>query len=365
MLLDRGTVLDAGQGPPPQPPPGTRHEHLGGALLAPGPVDLQVNGAGGALFSTATTIDAVHTALRALARTGTAACLPTVFTHPPEQLERALAVLAQTLETPVPPDAARPLGLHLEGPFLNPEKPGCHPRQHLEPPSVDRYRRLRELAGGHLRLLTLAPELPGAPDVIRAAVADGVVVAAGHTLADEPVLQRAADAGLSLVTHLFNAMAPMTTRDPGTVGAALTNHRLTATLIADGTHVHPSVLRVALQTKGPDHLCLVSDAMPPLGTHDPSFSLLGKTITVTEGRCATEDGTLAGSVLPLWHGVMTLHRHCGVALEQAAALATESPARLLGQPPPLTPGTPADVLAMDATGRPRHLWLRGEKVPLI
>lgn len=384
LLARAGRIAETGAGAPPLAvlQAAGQTEDMQGRWVFPALVDLQVNGAAGVMFSTVTETGEVARALLALAGTGVGACLPTVFTHPHGQLQRALEVLGEVVKNP-PAGGAVPLGIHLEGPFLNPAKAGCHPRAHLLAPSVAAFERFQELAGGGIRQLTLAPELPGAMALIRHASAQGVLVCAGHTLAGPEVLRQAMDHGLGAVTHLYNAMLPLQGREPGTVGAALALADLKATLIADGAHVHPAALAAAFRAKGPGHLALVSDAMPPLtpeGWAEPpppaTFDLSGRQATARDGACFYDDGTLAGSNTPLWQGLKNMAQALKSPWLAAEAnqpvapadllavlpMASITPARWLGEENRygvLAPGAVAQWMVVNDAGCIERVWMGG------
>ncbi len=353
LLARAGRIAEMGEGTPPPEvlKASAAAEDMKGRWIFPALVDLQVNGAAGVLFSTVKNAAEAARALEAIGATGVGACLPTVFTHPPAPMQRALAVLGEVVKNP-PAGGAVPLGIHLEGPFLNPAKAGCHPAAHLLAPSVAAFEDFQKAAGGGIRQLTLAPELPGAMELIQHASAQGVLVCAGHTLAGPDTLRRAMDHGLRAVTHLYNAMSPLQSREPGTVGAALALCDLNATLITDGVHVFPAALAAAFHAKGAGHLALVSDAMPPLGAEGAgTFDLSGRRATARSGACFYDDGTLAGSATPLWSGLKNM------------ALALKSPWRdrfdETGDAARLSPADLLGVLALASTTPARWLGLEG------
>ena len=222
-----------------------------------------------------------------------------------------------------------------------------------------------EASGGALRLLTLAPELPGASEVIREAVQRGVTVAVGHTAATYEQTASAADLGASLVTHLFNAMGGLTAREPGAAGAALDLDALTAGIIADGVHLHPATIRAAVRAKGAERIVLVTDAMPPVGAASQEFSMLGRRVTVRDGACRLDDGTLAGSVLTMDQALRNVVEWTGLPLQDALGMATLLPARLIGAAASkgsLEAGKDADVVVLDRDLRVRLTLVGGRVV---
>ena len=269
-----------------------------GGIIAPGFVDLQINGAAGLLFTEDPTMEALAAMAAALPQFGCTSFLPTLLSCSEEVTHRSLAAAAKACARP--PAGAQVLGVHMEGPFLNPDRAGAHDRNLLPPAfdgraSPDGSRPATALFAS----LTLAPELPGASKVISEAVRGRVAVAVGHTAATYDETAEAAHLGASLVTHLFNATGGLSARQPGAVGAALALDELSASLIADGVHVHPAVVRAAVRAKGVGRVALVTDSMPPVGTAAQEFSLLGRSVSVRNGACRLADGTLAGSTLTM------------------------------------------------------------------
>jgi N-acetylglucosamine-6-phosphate deacetylase len=324
-------------------------------LLAPGFIDLQVNGGGGVLLNDQPTADGMRAIARAHRRYGTTACLPTLITDTRERVQTASA-------------AARSiggrdgvLGLHLEGPFISPRRPGIHPPDRVAKPSAGDLEELCELAGAGRSLVTLAPECVPA-GFIRTLASSGVRISIGHSEASAAdVIQAVAD-GATGVTHLFNAMPPLSARAPGIIGAALAEHRLTAGLIVDGIHVDPVSVRAAFAAKGSDRIALVTDAMPTVGTLLDRFELVGQTIKLADGRLTTEGGTLAGAHLDMASAVRNAVRLAHIPLEDALRAASLTPARFLdldNERGALIPGARADLVALTQELRVVATWLDG------
>jgi N-acetylglucosamine-6-phosphate deacetylase len=294
-----------------------------GLLVAPGFWDLQVNGGYG--IDLASEPERLWELAALLPRHGVTSFLPTIVTTSPDVVDRARAAVRAG---PPPGFAgAAPAGLHLEGPMLSATRRGAHPAELLRSPTpalVQEWTR-----HGGVTMVTLAPELPGAPEVTRLLVDAGVVVAIGHTDASTDQVLVALDAGASYVTHLWNAMAPLIHREPGPVGVALADERLTVGLIADGIHVHPLVVAVAQRVLG-RRLNLVTDAVAALGLPPGSQRFGTRQVTVDETGVRLDDGTLAGSALGLDQAVRNLVAFSGCALHEAVATVTTTPARLLG-----------------------------------
>lgn len=324
-----------------------------GWVIAPGPVDLHVNGYGGA--EVGDDPEALVAVARALARDGVAGFCPTLVSRPPAAYRRAARAFAAVRW---PADGARPLGVHLEGPFLSPRRAGAHRPSALRPPSGDL---LAELVGlFRPRIVTLAPELPGALEAVRALRRAGVVVALGHTEADAAVARAAIDAGARLVTHALNAMPGVTARGPGVLAAALLDPRVRVAVIADGVHVAPEPLALLARLAG-TRLVLVSDAAPPAGA-PPGPGLLGGRRVVSDGdRVVDEAGRLAGAARSLPDGIATL-AGAGVAPLRAVAAACVTPRRVLGVPAAPVPGAPADLAVLDGDGRVRLAMIGGRVV---
>jgi N-acetylglucosamine-6-phosphate deacetylase len=328
-----------------------------GALLAPGFIDLQVNGGGGALLNDSPTTDTMQAIARAHRRYGTTACLPTMITDTREQMRLAIA-------------AARSahgqngvLGVHLEGPFISLARAGIHRKDLIAQASNGDLEWLLELAGAGRSVVTVAPECVPAGFVKRLAAA-GVGISAGHSEASAETVRRAADDGLTGVTHLFNAMPAMSGRTPGTVGAALADRRLTAGLIVDGIHVDPIAIRAAFAAKGADGIALVTDGMPTVGAAVAQFSLMGRTIKLAHGRLSDADGTLAGAHLDMASAVRNAVTLAEVALEDALRSASLTPAKFLGlghERGALFPGARADLVALTHDLHPLATWIEGKE----
>lgn len=329
-----------------------------GLLLAPGFIDLQLNGAFGHDFTTEPA--SIWDAAARLPQYGVTAFLPTIITSPPAAITSAQAVLRAG-----PPPGFRgalPLGLHLEGPFLNPEKRGVHNPVYLRRPDVESIADW-SLENG-VRLVTLAPELPGALDVIRALCERGVTVSVGHSLAGYEEMRAALDAGLRYATHLFNAMRPLDHRSPGLLGALLNETRLVAGLIADGVHVHPAVVDVAWRCKGAAGLNLVSDGMAALGMPPGRYRLGDALATVDSASARLSDGRLAGSILSLDQAVRNLMSFIGCSVADALRTVSETPARVLGLTDRgrLAPGCRADFVLLTDDLRVAATFVGGRRV---
>lgn len=354
VLVEDGMV--AAVLPASAPPPDAETVRLDGGLLAPGLVDVQVNGGGGVLFNDDPSVDTVRRIAAAHRRFGTTALLPTLISDRREAVARAVAAVAGAIEQGVP----GVVGIHLEGPFLSHDRRGCHPADRLATAERADVELLASLPNG-ATVVTLAPE--AVPDGFVAALcAAGLRVCAGHTDATYDEVRRALDAGLSGFTHLFNAMSRLQARAPGAVGAALEDPQSWCGVIVDGHHVHPATLRVALAAKPRGKVMLVSDAMATVGSDADRFSLFGEPVTVREGRCLNADGVLAGSALDMAAAVRNAIDMLGVAREEALRMASLYPAAFAGldaRHGRIAPGCRADFVWFDAALRVRATWIGG------
>jgi N-acetylglucosamine-6-phosphate deacetylase len=324
-------------------------------LLVPGFIDLQVNGGCGVLLNDEPTAEGMLAIARAHRRYGTTACLPTFITDTIEKTRAAIAAAKLAV------GAGGILGLHLEGPFINPARAGIHPPERIAVATFADLDWLVDLASAGTSLITLAPErVP--PAFVRALASAGIRVAAGHSEASAATMTKAVAEGLSGVTHIHNAMPPMLGREPGIVGMTLSEPRLTAGLIVDGIHVDPLVVRATFAAKGADAIALVTDAMPTVGTDVEQFQLLGRSIKLRDGRLTSETGTLAGAHLDMASAIRTAVTRAGISLEDALRSASLTPARYLGlqdQRGTLRPGSRADIVAMTPAFEVLNTWIGG------
>jgi len=318
---------------------------------------VQVNGGGGVLFNDAPSVEGVRAIAAAHRRFGTTALLPTLISDEPAVMPRAVAAVRGAMEAGVP----GVLGIHLEGPFFNPARRGTHALRHIRTMEPDDLPVLASLGDVGPTVVTLAPER-APPGSIEALAAAGVRVSAGHTDADYETMRAAVRRGVTGVTHLFNAMSGLASREPGVVGAALRSRSLWCGLIVDGIHVHPASLSIAVAARGPGRMMLVTDAMPPVGADDPSFMLNGERITVTDGRCVNGEGALAGAALDMATAVRNTVQVLGLPLGTALAMASLHPAAFLGvddRMGRIAPGWRADLVALDADLRVVRTWIGG------
>ncbi|MDR3471752.1 MAG: N-acetylglucosamine-6-phosphate deacetylase [Devosia sp.] len=334
-------------------------ERLDGGLLVPGFVDLQVNGGGGVLLNEQPTLDGIRTICTTHARFGTTALLPTLITDTPE-------VTARTVAAGIAAAAARIpgfLGLHIEGPHLSIARKGAHDPGLIRPMDDVDIERLVAARGRLPNLLTTVAAETVHPQQIARLAGAGVHVSIGHSDAGLAQVVAAARAGASLATHLFNAMSQIGNREPGVVGAVLAEGGLHAGLIADGIHVHPESIGIALRAKrGPGRIFLVTDAMSPTGTEMTSFTLNGRTIYRSEGALRLADGTLAGADLTMIEAIAFMHRRIGLPLQEALRMATVYPADALGlagRHGRLGAGAAADFVHLSEALAVQATWIGG------
>ncbi|CBA15359.1 N-acetylglucosamine-6-phosphate deacetylase [Xanthomonas albilineans] len=357
VLLDGERILALLDDADPRVAAAPVQHDLGGSSLLPGFIDLQVNGGGGVLFNNRTDVDALRRIGQAHRRYGTTGYLPTLISDDVEVMRAAIAATRQAIADGVP----GVLGIHLEGPYLAPARKGTHNADKFRVPDAEELALVSSLDNG-VTLITLAPErLPA--ESIRALVATGARVFAGHTAGSYEEIRAGLDAGVCGFTHLYNAMSPLQGRDPGAVGAALEDRDAWCGVIVDGVHVHPASLRVALAAKPRGSLFLVTDAMPMVGADSPAFDLYGETITAIDGVVRNAAGALAGSALDMASAVRNSVRWLGLPLEEVARMASLYPAQCLGldhRYGHIAPGYQADLVLLDDALRVRHTWIGGE-----
>ena len=329
---------------------------LEGGTLIPGFIDLQVNGGGGVLFTAAPTVDSLRTIGAAHRQYGTTGFLPTLITTRFDVMREAVSAVAEAIAIGTP----GVLGLHLEGPFLSPERKGVHDAGKFCQLDQTGFDILTSLQVGST-VVTLAPELTS-PQMISRLVEEGVIVCGGHSGATYAQTRDALAQGLSGFTHLYNAMTPLQSREPGMVGAALADDDSWFGIIADGHHIHPAAFSVAVAAKKRGGALLVTDAMPTVGSPDTSFILDGKTIVASEGRVTNAEGTLAGSDLNMLSAVNNAAEFARLDWFEAVRMASLYPARALGLERELgaiRPGFRASLLALDSAHRIRASWVNG------
>jgi N-acetylglucosamine-6-phosphate deacetylase len=337
------------------------------AILAPGLIDIHMHGGAGLDVMRAAVSELPHLN-KFLTTHGVTGYFPTTVAAPLDQTCAALERLADAIEAAQnsqasngEPIQARPLGIHLEGPFLSHKRRGVHPPEYLVEPTLEIFERLWQAARGHVRMMTIAPELPGALEVIAEAARRNVCVSIGHSDAVLETARAGVQAGARHATHTFNAMRPLDHRDPGIIAEVLTDLRLTADIIVDGIHVAPEVVQIFLRAMGHERAVLITDATAAAGMPDGTYQLGPLQVEVKDGKC-TVDGKLAGSVLTMDRAVRNVIRFTGGSLQDAVRAATLTPARAVGLEQRnglLVPGAEANIVVLGPNGEVRQTFVRG------
>jgi N-acetylglucosamine-6-phosphate deacetylase len=335
------------------------------AILAPGFVDIHIHGGAG--------VDIMHASAsetlkldRFLATRGVTGYFSTTVAAPLDQTCASLERMADAIEAANKNPSntarakARPLGIHLEGPFLSHKRRGVHPPENLLEPTIPIFDRMWQAARGHVRMMTIAPELPGAMEVIAEAARRKVCVSIGHSDADMNTSRAAVQAGARHATHTFNAMRPLDHREPGIIGETLTNNHLSADIIADGIHVAPEIIELFLHEKGVDRAVLITDAISATGMPDGTYQLGPIQVEVRDGKC-TSNGSLAGSVLTMDRAVRNVTKFAGWSLQNAVRAATLNAARAAGLPQhgEIAPGAEANLVVLNSAGEVQRTFVRG------
>lgn len=328
---------------------------LSGSLV-PGFIDVQVNGGGGALFNTDTSLEALRTMVKTHAQFGSTALLPTVITDSVVVMQQAAAVIAQAIASEEPGI----IGVHFEGPHLSVPKKGVHPQNFIRPLSEAELAIYKRTDLG-IKLVTVAPETIS-PEQIKELVKADVIVCLGHSNADAATAQAALAAGATGFTHLYNAMSPLTSREPGVVGAALADPHSWCGVILDGLHVHPLAVKVALAAKPRGKLLIVTDAMSPVGTNQTEFDFFDGKVIRDGNKLTNLNGNLAGSVLDMAGAVSYAVKELGLELSEAVRMASLYPAEFLGisaERGQIKVGAKADLVLLNDNGLVQQCWLAG------
>ena len=376
VLVEQGRILDISARNGRQLPAGISACDFGDGVIAPGYVDLHIHGSAGydVMDDTAEALLAVE---QLLARHGVTSYFPTTVTAPINTTLRALERLANAIEARERNSnsnkdgkiRALPLGIHLEGPFLSHARRGVHPPENLLAPTLALFEQFWQAARGRIRMMTIAPELEGASEVIAEAARRGVCVSLGHSDADFAAAERGIAAGARHATHTFNAMPPLDHRtldhrSPGILGAVLTDGRVSADIIADGVHLDPAIVKLFAQAKGPEQTVLITDAISATGMPDGRYRLGSFEVDVRDGKCMA-DGKLAGSVLTMDRAVRNLARYAEWNLPQAVAAATRNPARAarIANKGALAAGADADFVVLSSEGEVLRTFIGGVECP--
>jgi N-acetylglucosamine-6-phosphate deacetylase len=374
MLVERGRILEISDRKLRQLPAGVSLSDFGDGVIAPGYFDLHIHGSAGYDVMDES-VEALPAIEQLLARHGVTSYFPTTVTAPMESTLRALERLADAIEQRERERAANvhdkrralPLGIHLEGPFLSHARRGVHPPEYLLAPTLPLFEQFWQAARGRIRMMTIAPELEGAPEVIAEAARRGVCVSLGHSDADLSAAERGIAAGARHATHTFNAMRPLShntldDRNPGILGAVLTDRSVSADLIADGIHLDPAIVKLIAEAKGRERTVLITDATSATGMPDGRYRLGGFEVEVREGKC-TRNGSLAGSVLTMDRAVQNLARFAEWDLPQAVAAASRNPAlvaRLANKGVGiLAAGADADFVVLNSQGEVQRTFVGG------
>ncbi len=352
VVIDGDRITSVCAAPPAEAQP----IDLGGQLLLPGFIDVQVNGGGGRLFNDDPSVETIAAIAAAHRRYGTTGLLPTLISDDFSVIAQAIAAVDAAIEARVP----GVLGIHVEGPFLSHKRRGIHLASMLQPLD-DRFIGLLCSGKRGRTLVTVAPECV-TPAQIMQLLEAGVIVSAGHSDADYETVRTAIDVGMTGFTHLFNGMSQLTNRAPGMVGAGLEDRSTYAGIIVDGQHIHPAAFRVAISAKGTDRLMLVTDAMPTVGGDDHGFVLQGRAIRREGDRLVSEDGVLAGSTLTMSTAVANAIEQGRLTLAAAVEMATSTPADFLGlgsETGAIAPDLRADLIAMRDDFTVARSWIGG------
>lgn len=363
VVIEDGAVVEIGR-MTATPLPHGEMLNFPGAVILPAFFDVHIHGSAGhdVMEGTPEALGAIG---GFLARHGVGSYLATTVTADMDMTLRSLEKLARAIRRNQPADqpGAQPVGIHLEGPFLSPHKRGAHPERLLQKPSVQLLDRMWQAAEGQVRLLTIAPELPGADETIAHAVKLGIRVSLGHSNATLSEARRGVELGAASATHTFNAMRSFDHREPGLVGEVLTNDELFAELICDGLHVEPTAVRVYWKMKGRERGILITDAMSAAGMPDGPYKLGELDVRVENGRCLIEENTLAGSTLTLDAGLRNFSAFTGASLTEIFPLATHNPARMIGlenRIGDIAVGRSADFAVLSPERKVMQTFLRGK-----
>jgi N-acetylglucosamine-6-phosphate deacetylase len=365
VVIEDGLITAAGPREQVAVPANAREVRLDGGFLTPGFIDTHNHGAGGRDVMEATG-DSLDVVCQVLARHGTTSYYPTTITAAAIDIRRQVEFLAEYIEQREHSNAlgAQPLGIHMEGPYLSEKRRGVHPPEYLAEPTLEAYRQFAQAARGRLSIMTIAPELAHASEVIEEMVRTGVRPSMGHTDASFDIADRAVHLGVRQATHMFNAMRPFGHRDPGVIGKVLDDPAIAAELIADGIHVDPQTIRVLYRCKGRDGIVLISDGISATGMPDGNYRVGILNVEVKDGACRFE-GHLAGSVLTLDQAIRNMHQLVGIPLEEAIQMATLNTARLMGlegRKGAIRKGADADLVVWGGDLQIKQVYARGAAV---
>jgi N-acetylglucosamine-6-phosphate deacetylase len=364
VLVEQGQLVEITARSSRQLPAGVSVIDFGDAVIAPGYVDLHIHGSAGYDVMD-DSVEALPAIERLIARHGVTSYFPTTVSAPMDATLRALERLATAIEKCKREGAdsehrALPLGIHLEGPFISHVRRGAHPPENLLAPTLALFERFWQAARGRIRMMTIAPELEGALEVIAEAARRGVCVSLGHSDADFAATERGIAAGARHATHTFNAMRPLDHRSPGILGAVLTDRRVSADIIADGVHLDPAIVKLFAKAKGAEQTVIITDAISATGMPDGRYRLGTFEVEVRDGKCMT-NGTLAGSVLTMDRAVQNLSRFAEWDLPLAVAAASRNPVRVarIANKGVLAVGGDADFVVLSSAGEVLRTFVGG------
>jgi len=364
VIIEDGKIAEVASRAGRAVPENTRLVDFGDGVLAPGFVDIHIHGSGGHDVMESDP-DGMRVVEEFLPRHGVTSYFPTTVTAPVDKILGALERIAGAIEAAEGETGrvrARPLGIHLEGPFISHVRRGVHPPESLLPPTPEMFERFWQAARGHIRVMTIAPELDGAIEVIEIAVSRGVCVSLGHSDADLDATRRGVKAGARHATHTFNAMRPLGHRDPGILGEVLTDNRVTADVIVDGVHLDPTIVDLFLKAKGPELAVLITDAISATGMPDGRYQLGGLDVEVHDGKCLM-NGSLAGSVLTMDQALRNVMKFGRWELQDAVRAASSNPAKAVGisdRKGAIVAGADADLVVLSSAGEVRNAIVKGK-----
>ncbi|HZR57334.1 MAG TPA: N-acetylglucosamine-6-phosphate deacetylase [Terriglobales bacterium] len=364
VFIEGGRIVEVSSQSVREIPSNAELKDFGDSVLAPGFIDLHIHGGAGhdLMESDPAALPAVQ---QFLASRGVTSFFPTTVTAPLDQTLSALDRLAAAIESADNSQSsgirqAIPRGIHLEGPFLSHKRRGVHPAENLLPPTLKAFEQFWQAARGHIRVITIAPELEGACEVIAEAAKRGICVSLGHSDATLAEARRGVTAGARHATHTFNAMRPLSHRDPGILGEVLTNPNLSADIIPDGFHLEPSIVKLFLKSKGPENTVLITDGLSATGMPQGNYQLGSLNVEVKDGKCLA-NGVIAGSVLTMDGAVRNVMKFGDWDLQNALRTATLNPARVTGlaNTGKLQAGAEADLVVLSPSGEVRNTIVRG------
>lgn len=362
VVMEEGRLTFVGSRAEQPTPRGAACVDATGLFVLPGLIDTHVHGAHGddVMLSGP---EGIRRISRRFPRYGTTAWLPSTISARHVELVRAVQDCLAAQRAPAP--GAEIVGLHVEGPYINPKRKGAQPAEGIRDSDPAEVEELLAAGEGQIRVMTLAPEIPGGLELIRLLVSRGIIASLGHSDATYAEALAAIEAGATHATHLFNAMPPIHHRDPGLITACLTRDEVVAEVIPDGVHLHPAVVRLALRSKGPEQAALITDAFSATGLADGVHTLGPHRVVVAGALCTLEDGTIAGSILTMERAVRNAMDFAGISLVHAVRMASLTPARVAGceaRKGSLAAGKDADVILVDAEFACRVTWVAGRQV---